>query len=205
MARGGTNPTGRPVKGRELVTEADYPAIYNRWIHGASINSLAADYKVSWQVMQHHLQRCRAAVKGGMIRDRNEVLDELAAVRSAAWECFQKSKRPLTHDEIQKEMDKVAQAKGISDETATRIVKQTTKITTRDGEATWLSVVLAAIDTESKLSGHYEAGKREGSAQGAKSRYRAAGRTPQATHEAMATRFVDLLTQRREALTKGDN
>jgi DNA-binding transcriptional ArsR family regulator len=205
MAKTGTGPAGRPPRNQPKITEGQYPDIYQRWLKGTSVHSLAAEYHVDWSTMQHHLQKCRMMLKTTLLRDRNEVLDELALVRAAAWECFKKSQRPLTHDEVAKEIDRVALEKGVSKEIAERVVKQTTKITTRDGEANWLSVVLAADDLEARMTGHYETGKREGQKQGGKGSYRAAGRSPSETHEVMAQRLVNVLTQRREALVGGSN
>ncbi len=201
----GSGPSGRPKRGQEKITEGNYPDIYQRWLKGASVHSLAMEYKVDWTTMQHHLQKCRTLLKTVLLRDRNEVLDELQLIREAAWEAFKKSKRSLTHDEVSKEVDRVALEKGVSQELASRLIKQTTRITMRDGEANWLTVLLAAIDMENKLVGHYETGKREGQKPAGKGTYRAAGRSPKETHELMAQRLMKLLGERRAALVGGSN
>jgi hypothetical protein len=201
----GSGPAGRPPRGKAKITEALYPDIYVRWCKGASIIALAANYQVDWATMHHHLQKCRTMLRTTLLRDRNEVLDELALLRAAAWECFKKSQRPLTHDEVAKEIDRMAIEKGVSQELASRLIKQTTKITMRDGEANWLSVILAAVDVEAKLCGHYELGKREGQKPAGKGTYRAAGRSPKDTHEAMAARLAEVLSERRAALVGGSN
>lgn len=196
---------GRPPRGHAKVTEDQYPEIYGRWVRGTSIHALARDFKVDWSTMNYHLQRCRQSMRNTMLRDRNEVLEELREVRSAAWECFQKSRRPMTHDEVAREIDRVAMEKGVSEELASRVIKQTTKVTNRDGDASWLNVVEAAIDLECKLTGHYEQGKREGQQQGSKGAYRAAGRSPEDTLAAMSERLAEKLTAQRTALIGGSN
>jgi hypothetical protein len=201
----GQRPVGRPAKSERVITEGDYPELYSKWLRGTSVHALARAYGVDWTTANHHLQKCRQVVRSTMVRERNEVLDELAQLRSLAYECFERSKRTLTHDEVAREVDKVAQDKGIDSELASRIVKQTTKLTMRDGEATWLTVALAAIDMECKLTGHYEAGKREGSKPAGKGSYRAAGRSPAETNKAMLERVAAVLTRQREALTNQVN
>lgn len=196
---------GRPARTARVITEGDYPAIYAKWLRGATVASIARDFEVDWHTASHHLQRCRTLMKATLIRDRNEVIDELTMIRSLAYECFDKSKRPLTHDEVARELAKVADEKNLDSEMVGRIVKQTTKMTIRDGDATWLTVALAAIDMENKLCGHYEAGKREGSKPVGKGGYRAAGRSPAETHKAMMDRVTELLAQRRAALCTQEN
>jgi len=197
------NPRGQ--KGHGQITEGHYPELYGLWLRGNSVHSIAARFNVNWHTANHHLQKCRLALRNLMLRDRSEVLDEVTAVRQAAWEAFGKSKRSLTHDEVQKEVDAVAIEKGISPEVAGQVVKQTVKLTMRDGNPNWLTVVLAAIDTEAKLSGHYETGKREGQKPVSKGAYRAAGRKPKEITDAMADRMHKILSERREALVGGSN
>lgn len=196
---------GRPPRGESKITEGDYPELYQRWLKGVSVLQLAVHYKVDWHTVSYHLQKCRMQVRNTLVRDRNEVLDELSMIRAEAWECFQNSKRSLTTDEINKEVSKIAKKKGVRKAIAGQVIKQTTRVTLRDGEASWLSVAMAAIDIENKLNGHYETGKREGQKPAGSGNYRAAGRSPEEHHEAMAKRLVDVLTQRREALTQGQN
>jgi hypothetical protein len=199
------NPAGRPPRGHARITEGHYPELYSKWLRGASVHSLAQAYQIDWHTCNHHLQRARMMLRTTMIRERNEVLDELTQVKAAAYACFEKSKRTLTHDEIAKDVDAIAIEKGINPDVASQIVRQTTKATLRDGDPTWLNVVLATIDIEAKLCGHYEAGKREGQRPASKGAYRAAGRSPKETHEVMARRLIDVLTKRREALVGGSN
>lgn len=200
-----TRKPGHPAKGQRVITELDYPEIYRRWLRGGSVHAIARQYEVNWSTANHHLQRCREMMRSAMFRDRAEVLDELSEVRAAAWECFDKSKRPVTHDEVQKELDKLKSEGKAEDDVVFRVAKQVTKISTRDGEATWLSVVLAAIEVENKLLGHYEAGKREGQSGGKKCAYRVAGQAPGKMHDSMMQRLAEVLSRRREALVGGSN
>jgi hypothetical protein len=129
-------------------------------------------------------------------------------IRDAAWQCFEKSKRPATTDEVQKEIDALVgeqNGESVERELVAKVIKQATRITSRDGGAVWLSIIVACNEQEAKLLGHFEAGKREGQKPPSRGNYRAAGRTPAQTHEKMAARLAEVLSQRREALVGGAN
>lgn len=206
MAKG-DRPRGYPKPENRVISEDMYPQLYREWARGKSTYALAIQYGVDWATMNYHLGKVRGAMRGQLRRDRDEILDELAAVRCAAWECFDKSKVPLTHDEVQKELDELASKGKASESLVYRVAKQVTRIATRDGDATWLTVILAAISEEARLCGHYEAGKIDGQAASRAGRtgYRAAGRSPEATREAMEKKICEMIMQRRAAQQAATN
>lgn len=199
------NPAGSPPKGQRRITEGHYPELYGLWLRGTSVRALAAKYGVDWRAANYHLQKCREEIRGRMVRDREEVLDELREVRQSAWQAWTKSQRSLTQDEVQQEVNAAVIEKGISAEVAGQVMRQTTKVTLREGTASYLTLVLAAIDVESKLCGFYEVGKREGQKPVSQGEYRVAGRTPAQITEMMAARVHQVLSGVRSSLIGGSN
>lgn len=195
---------GAPPVADRVITEVEYPELYRAWVRGASINVLGKKFGCSRQNVAHHLSRIRSAMRMNMLRDRNEVLTELAAVRWAAWESFEKSQTPVKFDEVQKQ---IAAAKDTSPEVAATVIKQVTKLVSKHGgEPTWLHVVIAAIEQEAKLTGIYEASKIEATMRRPQiDELRVAGSSVEEVETFVAKRLATLLAQKREALIGGTN
>lgn len=198
-----TRIAGAPHKGERIITEAEYPEIYRHFTRGASATVMAKRFGCSRQTILHHLARCRAQMRQNMLRDRNEVLTELAAVRCAAWESFDKSQTPIKIDEIRNEIQAIVQA---APDRVGNITRQVTRMVSKHGgDPTWLHVVIAAVMEECKLTGIYEASKLEATLRRPQiDELRVAGSSPEEIEKVVGNRLASVLEKMRQSI-HGDN
>ncbi len=203
MSEEALRPQGQPILRERVITEAEYPEIYKSFTRGASATVMAKKFGVCRQTILHHLARCRAQMRQNMLRDRNEVLTELAAVRYAAWESFEKSQTPVKIDEIVSQVEAIAKA---APERAASVVRQVTRMVTKHGgDPTWLSVIIACNAEECKLTGIYEASKIEATMRRPQiDELRVAGSSPEEIEQVVANRLASVLEKMRQSI-HGDN
>lgn len=199
--------SGRPVATEPKITEQDWPEIYRLWVRGTSPLTIGKKYNVTRQTVCFHLQRIRNEMRGTLVRTRDEVLDELAEVRFAAWAAFDKSKAPITHDQVTKELAAAAAGTDAERLITGDVVKQVSKIVSRTAEPTWLNVIVAAIQEENRIVGRYEVAKVEAlaSAAGQAAAYRVAGTKPTDLVANAMEGLAKALARRATVLHAGDN
>jgi len=200
-----TRGPGNPPPRERQITEAEYPEMYRAFLRGAGASQIAKRFGTSRQNVSHHLSRCRAQMRQNMLRDRNEVLTELAAVRYAAWESFDKSQTPVKIDEVRAELEKAAEG-NVASERVAAVSRQVTRMVSKHGgDPTWLHVIIAAIYEECRLTGIYEVSKMEAALRRPQiEELRVAGSSPEEIEKVVAHRLANVLDKMRESI-HGDN
>lgn len=205
----GKHPDGKPRKRpqrpkavgkRDKLTPAAIVRIHRQWLQGNPVAGLADEYGVTRGRVYQVVHEFQGLLVADNQRTRDDILSELAMVRSVAWRKFQESESPITEERVEsvfgwepvkdKKTGKETLKEGVQKKLVTIVRKRT-------GESQWLEIVRWAIEQECRIRGIYQ---QDVVSSDIGLRY--AGSDPEEIDDQMVARMAAAIAKRREIVKR---